>query len=126
MIPKKPEVIIKELAEQNDLPVSQVDDIINFYFKEVRKKLSSLEDIRINIPGLGHFLIKKKSVDMLIKKYEAMVNKYNAETFSNYHNKKLAEAKLEKLYNARKKIDEFLVSKKLFKDGRKTDGYMEE
>ena len=126
MIPKKPEVIIKEVAEQNDLPVALVDDVVNFYYKELRKKLSSLEDIRINVPGLGNFLIKKKSVDMLIKKYECMVDKYDSQTFSNYHNKKLAEAKLEKLYNSRKKINEFLVSKKLFKDGRKTDGYMEE
>lgn len=121
MIPKKPEVIIKEIAEQYDIPISTVDDIISFYYKSIRKKLSSLEDLRINLPGLGHFVIKKVSVDNMTKKYANMINKYNSETFSNYHNKKLAEAKLEKLTKARKKIDEFLVSKKLFKDGRKAE-----
>lgn len=126
MIPKKTEVIIKEVAEQHDLPISMVDDIVSFYYKEVRKKLSSLEDIRLNIPGLGHFVIKKVSVDKLVKKYENMVNKYDSQTFSNYHNKKLAQAKLEKLYNARKKIDQFLTYKKIFKDGRKNNGSVEE
>jgi hypothetical protein len=126
MIPKKTEVIIREVAEQHDLPISMVDDIVSFYYKEVRKKLSSLEDIRLNIPGLGHFVIKKVSVDKLVKKYENMVKNYDSQTFSNYHNKKLAQAKLEKLYNARKKIDQFLTYKKIFKDGRKNNGSVEE
>lgn len=120
MIPKKPEVVIKEVAEQYDLPVSTVDDIVSFYYKEVRKKLSSLEDIRINIPGLGHFVIKKASVDKMTKKYTEMISRYDSKTFSNYHNKKQAEAKLEKLGKARKKIEEFLTTKKEFRDGRKT------
>lgn len=120
MIPKKPETVIKEVAEQYDIPESTIDDIVSFYYKEVRKKLSSLEDIRLNITGLGHFVIKKASVEKMTKKYKNMVNKYDSQTFSNYHNKKQAEAKLEKLIKARKKIDEFLVAKKLFKDGRKT------
>jgi nucleoid DNA-binding protein len=126
MIPKKPETIIKEVAEENDLSESMVDDIVGFYYKELRKKLSSLEDIRINIPGLGHFLIKKKSVDNMTKKYTNLVNKYNSETFSNYHNKKLAEAKLEKLKKASKKIDEFLTAKKIFKHVKQTKTNMEE
>ena len=126
MIPKKPEIVIKEIAEQYDIPESMVDDVVSFYYKEVRKKLSSLEDLRINIPGLGHFVMKKSSVDKMAKKYTNMINKYDSQTFSNYHNKKLAEAKLEKLSKARKKIDEFLTSKKLFKDGRKTNRYLEE
>ena len=72
MIPKKPEILIKEIAERNDMPISTIDDIISFYYKEVSKKLSSLEDIRINISGLGHFVIKRLSVEKLVKKYEKL------------------------------------------------------
>lgn len=120
MIPQKPEIVIKEVAEQYDIQESIVDDIVSFYYKELRKKLSSLDEIRLNVPGLGHFVIKKSSVDKMTKKYNNMIDKYDSQTFSNYHNKKQAQAKLEKLIKARKKIDEFLVAKKLFKDGRKT------
>ena len=126
MNPKKSNKLYTEVSEDLNLNEEQVEDIIEFYYKEVRKKLSSLEDIRLNIPGLGHFVIKKVSVDKLVKKYENMVNKYDSQTFSNYHNKKLAQAKLEKLYNARKKIDQFLTYKKIFKDGRKNNGSVEE
>lgn len=121
MIPKKPEKIVKELSEQTDMSETLIDDVVSFYYKEVRKKLSSLEDIKINLPGLGDFMIKKTSVDKLIKKYENIINKYDTQTFINYHNKKLAQSKLEKLHNVRKKVDEFLIVKKAFRDGRKIE-----
>jgi len=126
MIPKKPEIIIKEVAEQNDLAQSLVDDIVSFYYKEVRKKLSSLEDININLPGLGQFMIKRISIQKLVKKYENVINKYDSQTFSNYHNKKLAQAKLEKLYHANSKIDEFVDQRKAFRDGKQNNNNLEE
>ena len=73
MIPKKPALIVKQVAEDMDIPISTVDDIISFYYKEVRKTLSSLEHLRIDLPGLGNFVIKKKSVDRLAKKYRILM-----------------------------------------------------
>jgi nucleoid DNA-binding protein len=118
MIPKKPALVVKQVAEDMDIPVSTVDDIISFYYKEVRKNLSSLEHLRIDLPGLGNFVIKKKSVDRLSKKYGILMEKYDNQTFSNYHNKKSAESKLERLGKATVKIQEFLNEKKQFKDGK--------
>lgn len=118
MIPKKPALVVKQVAEDMDIPVSTVDDIISFYYKEVRKNLSSLEHLRIDLPGLGNFVIKKKAVDRLSKKYGILMEKYDNQTFSNYHNKKSAESKLERLGKATVKIQEFLNEKKQFKDGK--------
>jgi len=120
MIPKKPALIVKQVAEDMDIPISTVDDIISFYYKEVRKTLSSLEHLRIDLPGLGNFVIKKKSVDRLAKKYKILMEKYDNQTFSNYHNKKSAESKLERLGKATVKIQEFLKEKKEFRDGKQT------
>jgi nucleoid DNA-binding protein len=120
MIPKKPALIVKQVAEDMDIPISTVDDIISFYYKEVRKTLSSLEHLRIDLPGLGNFVIKKKSVDRLAKKYRILMEKYDNQTFSNYHNKKSAESKLERLGKATVKIQEFLNEKKEFRDGKQT------
>jgi nucleoid DNA-binding protein len=126
MIPKKPALIVKQVAEDMDIPISTVDDIISFYYKEVRKTLSSLEHLRIDLPGLGNFVIKKKSVDRLAKKYRILMEKYDNQTFSNYHNKKSAESKLERLGKATVKIQEFLNEKKEFRDGKQTKRDLEE
>jgi hypothetical protein len=126
MIPKKPEIIIKEVAEQHDLPISMVDDVVSFYYKEVRKTLSSLEHLNVNLVGLGQFIMKTNSVNGMIKKYRALNNKYDSQTFTNYHNKKNAEQKLETLVAAKTKIDAFLIKKKLFKYGQQTKRHLEE
>ena len=126
MIPKKPQVIIKQVAEELDLPESLVDDIISFYYKEVRRNLSSLENPKVNLPGLGDFVILKRSVDRLTSRYENLSKEYNTDTFKNYHNLKTAESKLERLAKARKNIEEFQTKKKEFRDGRKAKGHMEE
>ena len=126
MIPKKPEVVIKVVAEEYDLPVSTVDDIVTFYYKEVRKNLSSLEHIKVNLPGLGDFVMRKRSVESLIKKYKNLNNKYDTQTLINYHNKKNAEQKLLKLSAAIIKINEFLETKKTFRDGKQNNNNLEE
>jgi hypothetical protein len=126
MIPKKPIVIIKQVAEERDLPVSTVDDIVSFYYKEVRRSLSSLDHLRLDLQGLGNFVIKKKSVDRLAKKYGILMDRYDNQTFHNYHNRKSAESKLERLTKAKIRIEEFLQDKKQFKDGRKNQGNLEE
>jgi nucleoid DNA-binding protein len=119
MIPKKPKIIINQVAEEMDISESLVDDVISFYYKEIRKNLSSLKHIKLNLPGLGNFIMKQKSLKIQIKKHEGARKQYNVDTFKNYHNLKLVEQKLETLYNAKKMIDEFLETKKQFKDGRK-------
>jgi len=116
MIPKRPEKIIKQVSEDLDLPESMIDDIVSFYYKEIRKTLSSLEHIRIDVSGLGHFVIKKGSVSMLTKKYENYMNKYDTQTFTNYHNKKYAELKLEKLKYVKTEIDKSIEEKRTFKN----------
>ena len=126
MQPKKPHLIISQVAEELNLPQSLVDDLISFYYKEVRKNLSSLEHPKVNLPGLGDFIILKRSVDRLTYKYTNLSKEYNTDTFKNYHNLKIAESKLERLGHAAKNIEQFAEKKKAFRDGRKTKNNMEE
>lgn len=118
MIPKKPKQIINQVSEELDLPVAMVDDIVSLYFKSLRRKLSDLEDTKINVSGLGHFLIKQSGVNKAIKKYESMNQGMATDTFINYHNKKTVLARLDKLYEIRNKIDEFVKKKKSFKNSK--------
>lgn len=119
MIPKKPQVIIDQVAEELNLPKTLVDDLVSFYYKEVRKNLSSLEHPKINLPGLGDFTILKKSVDKLTDRLTNLSKEYATDSFNAYHNIKVAQSRLERLAHARKNIEEFAEQKKKFRDGRK-------
>jgi len=126
MIPKKPQAIINQVSEELNLPKTLVDDVISFYYKEIRKNLSSLEHPKVNLIGLGDFTILKKSVDRLTNRYISLSKTYENSNFTAYHNKKVAESKLERLAHARKNIEEFAELKKKFRDGRKTGKHLEE
>lgn len=97
MIPKKPIVLYKQVAEDLNQPESLVDTFMTFYYKEVRKLLSDLSYTKINIDGLGQMVVKERTIDGLINKYNARVNKATTNTFSNYFDKKNLEVKLEKM-----------------------------
>lgn len=63
MRPKKAKQLLPEVAEKVDLPEQAVKDIIDFYWQEVRKSLSSLKHSRVHITNLGDFTIKHWKLD---------------------------------------------------------------
>mgnify|MGYP001038413122 CR=1 FL=1 len=115
MIPKKPNKLFKEIAEEQNIGEDLVDKFITFYYKEVRRHLSELSYTRINLDGLGQMVIKPKTVDKLILKYSSMANKADTFEFSGYFNKKRLEARLESLSSVKQKIEEFNFIKTEFK-----------
>lgn len=116
MIPKKPKQIVKIVSEELDISQELVDDLSTFYYKTLRKKLSNVEDLKYRLPGLGHFLIRNTGVNKAIRKFESMKKGMGDATFNNYHNRKIIEARLEKLYKANERIQEFMETKRKFKD----------
>jgi hypothetical protein len=129
MIPKKPKNLIKQLAEDNDLNETLVDNLITFYYKEVRKEISSLNHIRINLDGLGQFVIKARTVDNLILKYQRIIAKANDYSYQSYHNKVRLTSRLEELNKIKFKLDEDKLRKETFlieKNARKANNNLEE
>jgi hypothetical protein len=115
VIPKKPNTLFKEVAEELEISEDLVDKFITFYYKDVRKHLSEINHIRINLDGLGQMVIRPKTVENLILKYKRMVDKADTYEFSGYYNKKRLETRLETLYGAQEKIEEFNKAKTAFK-----------
>jgi hypothetical protein len=115
MIPKKPNTLFKEVAEDLEISEDLVDKFITFYYKDVRKHLSELSHTRINLDGLGHMTVRAKTVDNLIIKYNRMANKADTYQFSGYFNKKRLETRLESLYSVQEKLKEFNKVKSAFK-----------
>ena len=105
MIPKKPNILYKQIAEELNVPESLVDTFMTFYYKELRKILSELKYSNVNIDGLGVMSIKPRTVEGLIEKYTNKVKKMDTNTINNYSYKKLVEDKIKLLHEVKERLD---------------------
>ena len=60
MIPKKPNSLYNEITDEFECSEQLVDDLVHFYYKTLKKRMSNLTDLRLNVEGLGHFVLKMK------------------------------------------------------------------
>ena len=116
MTPKKASSLYKEITEEFDVSEDLVECLIESYYKTLRKRLSGLSDLRINVDGLGHFVIKIQKVKKAIPHYEKVLQNHGTSTFGAYHNKKSVEEKLELLAAIDEKAEKELIKRKTFKD----------
>jgi hypothetical protein len=116
MKPKKANSLYKEVTEEFDVSEDLVETLVESYYKTLRKKMSSISDLRINVDGLGHFVIKIQKVMKAIPHYEKVLNNHDTSTFGAYHNKKNVEEKLELLKKIHVQIEEELLKRKTFKN----------
>jgi len=115
MIPHKAKNLTKDVSEELNLPKTLVDDLIDFYYKEVRNTLSELKEPRINIEGLGQFIVRNTLVKNSIPKLKKMLDKHDTSTFSAYFNKKMLEDKIASLESIKEKMDSAIERKNQFK-----------
>jgi nucleoid DNA-binding protein len=115
MIPKKSNKLYKEVAEDLDISETLVREFVEFYYNEVRQLLSNLTDPRINIEGLGQFVIKPHLVRKAIPRYTKSLENHDTSTFAAYYNKKGVETKLDLLIQMEQKIAEQELKKENFK-----------
>jgi nucleoid DNA-binding protein len=116
MIPKKANKLYTEITKEFDVSEDLVENLVELYYKTLRKNLSSLSELRTNVDGLGHFVVKIQKVKKAIPHYEKVLNNHDTSTFGAYHNKKSVEEKLELLNKINEKIDKELTKKQTFKD----------
>ena len=115
MIPKKYNILYKPVAEELNISETLVEDVISFYYKEVRFHLSSLSHPRINVDGLGQFVAKSFFIEKTIPRLTNKLMIHDTSTFNAYFSKKQSELKLESLIALKLKIDEEFNRKIEFK-----------
>jgi len=115
MIPKKSSILYKPVAEELNISETLVEDLISFYYKEVRFHLSSLSHPRINVDGLGHFVAKSFFIEKTIPRLTNKLMIHDTSTFNAYFSKKQSELKLKNLIALKLKIDEEVNRKTEFK-----------
>lgn len=104
MIPKKSSLLYKELSEEMDLPQDLIQNFIEFYYKEIRSSLTGLKYPRINVDGLGQFVVRSHAVRKAIPRLKKMLETHDTTTFNAYFNKKMLEEKVQSLENIEKQI----------------------
>jgi hypothetical protein len=70
MQPKKAKDLIPEVASITNHSEQLVEDLVSFYWGEVRKNLSSLKYPRLHITNLGDFVVKHWKIDNKIEMLE--------------------------------------------------------
>jgi hypothetical protein len=71
--PIKSKELIPEVAKSTGLSESLITDITHFYWREIRKSLSSLKHNRIHVTNLGDFVTKHWKIDdkiLALEKFE--------------------------------------------------------
>jgi 4-alpha-glucanotransferase len=115
MIPKKSNKLYKDISEELDISNILVEELVEFYYNEVRQLLSNLVFPRINVEGLGQFVARPKLVRNAIPRYTKILQSHDTSTFAAYYNKKSLETKLNLLILLEQKITEQELKKTNFK-----------
>ena len=126
MIPKKPKELYKQFAEEEDLDKEFVEDLMSYYYKKVKGLLVDMKHTRINIDGLGQFVIKPITVQNLIKRNTAKIAGIDGYSLASYHNKNRLESRLADLTNIAQIIEQEKQEKEQFKANRYAKRNLEE
>lgn len=63
MRPKKAKEFIEDVSKEVGLSKEVVENVITFYYRQLRQKLSELSHCRVHVTNLGDFVIKHWKVD---------------------------------------------------------------
>lgn len=128
MNPIKRKYVVDVTAEQLDLPIEMVDDIVSHFYQTLQKKLSSVEHHSIMVPRLGTFVVKKKSLDeklLISERFVAKIEKDDDISVHMYEMIIQRRADIEKLktlqslmQEERNRKEEVLIKKQVYRDGK--------
>lgn len=84
MNPKKFKELISEISEEGDYDKQLVSEVLDFYWSNVRKSISSVAYPRINVEGLGVFRIKPTILKKTIENYKITMGGFKSPNFQAY------------------------------------------
>lgn len=114
MLPKHSKHYIIPTAEQLEFDAQLVEDVVSFYYAELRKNLSQLKNHTIQVEELGTFKVKEQKLPGLIGKHERHLSVLTKDTFEQMALKKDVEQRLAQLKNIKFLIEQEKLRKKEF------------
>lgn len=119
--PKKPNQLIKDVSEELNLPKSQIDDIVSFYWAAIRKYMEAGEEPLLDVESLGVFYVKRTSLNKQIQKNEEYLKFLNPANISRFNFYIETQKKLKRFKALTEKMDINVQAKKDFKQKKKND-----
>jgi nucleoid DNA-binding protein len=118
MVPKKTKDLYKQLAEEQNLSEGFVQDVVEYYYKAVKQNMMNITHPRIDISGLGQFIVKISTVERGIEKTEKVLKVQDESTFKGYHFKKVLEERLVLLKSIQHKMLEVKEERRKFRENK--------
>lgn len=106
MLPKNSKHFIQPTADELDCSADTVTDVVNFFYKDVRRNLVDMSGPNLQIENLGSFKIKKNELPKLVAKYTKHLEVLKPETFTQLHLQKTIQANLDKVLNIQGQLEE--------------------
>jgi nucleoid DNA-binding protein len=106
MLPKNSKHYIIPTAEKLNTSPTLVEDVISFYFSELRKTLSNLSFQTIKVENFGSFKAKEKELSKLNIKYTKHLNALNEDNEKYKKIKEDLDSKLSKVVTLQNLIKE--------------------
>lgn len=106
MLPKSSKHFIQPTAEKLDYDTTLVEDVIGFFYEDVRRVLVEMRGPNIQIENLGSFKAIPRKVPGLIQKYKDHLDTLNPNEFSQKGIIINVEQRLDKVLKLKKIIDE--------------------
>jgi len=116
---KKAKLLIPNLSKKINTSEEKINDVVNFYYSELRKKIESLEVDRIRIPRLGVFYVSQNKLKNSIEALQYLTSSDKEKDFkkiAKYNlNKDLLDKQIKLLKIIKNKTDEQIAKKNLEK-----------
>jgi len=121
--PRKYKQITDEVAKDMGLDKHLVEEVVQFFYSQVRKNLSKLTHPRIVLPGLGTFTVRKQKLKNQVKKNSDILNNLDPTKFNDYKVHRSVREKLERLTSMQEIISKEEEERRSFKTNKdgKTD-----
>lgn len=121
--PKKPKECVKQTAEALGTDENLVQDIVDFYWKEVRKALSDLRGPRVEVANFGTFRIKSWKLQEAKDDYQKVLAKHNPEkmTFQRHAVRAEVEQRMEQISKMQKMVEDDRCRKQQIKEKRNAE-----
>jgi hypothetical protein len=116
MVPKKTKDLYVQLAEEQNLSETLIQDVVEYYYKQVKQNMINITHPRIDVSGLGQFIVKVSTVERGLEKTEKVLKAQDESTFKGYHFKKVLEERLVLLKSIQQKMLEAKEEKQKFRE----------
>lgn len=100
MNPKKFKDIVSDIVQETDYDKQLVTEVLDFYWSNVRKAISTVAHPRVNIEGLGVFRVKPRVLDKTIDTYKITMAGFKSPNFQAYPRYQALKERLEALQRA--------------------------